>query len=335
MSDNLQFSLKLVQSPCDNWCRMCYQSPFERKFGQLFTQSQLETIFRECQGATHATFLWGEPRGTYAKQVIQSVKTAVDNGIPKFNIINSGINLSLEELQQIVEIVPSTVSFQLSVDGRWGHRNWGPGAPNGDVLQKFVELRDSQPKDKVGVSVLWTHILDPKHQSKYDQLRDSYQKRCQEVGVHFGTGYAMGHGPTFNPWKAIQENGWESADPDVFTFCSLPVPKYNGKTNVVKVNPKGAYTLCQWQAPSMTVGVVGTMGTGGMGKAVENFYQQHPGFAQTMIEDGVMGFARKLYETPGLKAEVRKVLDQDYSKDYGGCDLCVKLLPYKHLLENK
>lgn len=331
--NNPKVSLKInATKKCVNGCGMCFYSPEERENSPVMTLHQIETAIQEGNGAYTLNLMTGEFDGFKEQVLFPVLRSAAKYDYPRFKLTTSGIHLYESELDKMLEVFSGEIFIALSVDGGWGHRNAGPEFLNGDVLLKFINMRDKSD-GRVEVFVQWTHKSGPKN----DSIRDAYKKRCEDLKVQFGS-EPLGDflheppkfGETLNPWKL----GLDSKEVDnmLFAWCNLPNKKHPPSPNVIQVGPSGDYYFCQSGVQYMKIGEVGQLGEGGLVKAVENFYQEHPVFTKLMQEGGVIRVAKSLLETEH-RYDVVGILNQKYPGTCGICNICRKLEKYFPLLE--
>ena len=328
----MKLRLKIIPTKrCTINCGFCYWPLKKRTSSPVMTGTELRQIIAEGSGFDDIHFFSGEFEGYASELFLPALQLAEEYGYPEFMTTASGVFLSREDLDRTLEIFKGRFHYRLSIDGAWGHGNWSQEGRHGDVLAKFIDLKNKS--DRVRIEINWAH----KPNRTNDVIKDAFQKRCEAEGIYFYMSYASDlnspnpkWGENIVPLEAGLDS--EQIDTAMFGHCSLPTPKYGYSIKQVQVGIDGDYYACKRAIPQLRVGRVGSLGPGGLRDAVTKMEERIPRFINLMARGSIAEVAKELRQI-GPQPEIDDVLNRPYPRNCGGCNLCSRLRSYFHLLE--
>jgi hypothetical protein len=316
---------------CDVDCPMCYVPIEQRKNSYCLSEQILETIVSEARGFHELQLFNGDFRGAFESIVRPCLHLCNANGIKSLVITTSGIYFTSDDLVRIREMFDGHLTFDLSIDGNWGHRNHCEEARYGDVLGRFLAFSAANPAD-TEVCVYWTQVRGETARNE----RDKCEQRCTANNVHFvsammvdGTNDIPTFGPTVNPYRLGLHN--ERIDNWIFATCAIPNLKHGRRVLQVRSGISGTYNLCYDSTIGLLkLGDIGGVGVGGLLAEVQSFFAKRPHFSLAVRDNGMLGVLGKLLDRCDTRDEAAKLLDGSFPATCGMCSICRQL---GHLLD--
>lgn len=307
---------------------MCYWTQEQRSTPYTLPQPSLRQVLIEGRGFDEIHLFSGETKD-FAERIFQPLlEESAANGFDRFMLTTSGVLLTKGDLCDSLKRFPGQLHFRPSIDGHWGHDNATSSGRHGDILAKFLKVRDES--HRLTLEVNWVHKPNPRN----DELKDVFAARCRENGVPFWTSYLSDLRNSSPKWGETVVPAMLGLDhPElnsmVFNHCALPTPTFGNPIKQVQVGPAPIYYLCKIQLDGFAIGHVGDFNPGDLLRSMENIERRYQSFVRLMGEGGIIHVAKYLRETEA-REEVDKLLAQPYARNCGGCELCrafFKFLP--------
>ncbi len=318
---------------CDVGCPMCFWSPEVRATSPVIGPDDLRVIAEEAAGFDDVHIFDGEYEGCVDQIVMPLLRACGDEGILRCLVTTSGICFSESELHAMLSTYPGRFNFALSIDGDWGHSNWHPESKNGDVLERFVRLRDSS-SDRVALDVHWTH--QPSRVA--DAQLAEFRERCDSLEVFLNVANLViesngrhHFGPSVNPYRCGLKS--PQLDNREFTACAFPCRKHDRDFVQVQVDYEGVYRICHLPIDEFSIGTIGTLGRGGLMGTLSQFFNTRPNLSRAISTNGILEAIDDLSQTDEAREEVKKHLDREYPVNCGLCGICERVSHLYSLLD--